>query len=66
MKRTEINRLFADIDPGRMSLLPVLDQFHQGVMITDTHGVILYMNDTQARIDDLRIDGAIGRTVRDL
>ena len=36
MKRTEINRLFADIDPGRMSLLPVLDQFHQGVMITDT------------------------------
>ncbi|MDX2452556.1 sigma-54 interaction domain-containing protein [Desulfosarcina sp.] len=66
MKRTEINRLFPDIDPGRMSLLPVLDQFHQGVMITDIHGVILYMNDTQARIDDLRIDDAIGRTVRDL
>ena len=66
MKRTEINRLFPDIDPGRMSLLPMLDQFHQGVMITDTHGVILYMNDTQARIDDLRIDSAIGRTVRDL
>ncbi len=47
-------------------MLPVLDQFHQGVMITDTHGVILYMNDAQARIDDLRIDDAIGRRVSEL
>ena len=66
MKRTEINRLFPDIDSGRLSLLPVLNQFHQGVMITDTHGVIVYMNDAQARIDDLRIDDAIGRSVSEL
>jgi arginine utilization regulatory protein len=66
MKRTEINRLFAGIDPGRISLLPVLDQFHEGVIITDTRGVILYMNDTQVRIDDLRINDAIGRTVTEL
>ncbi len=66
MKRTEINRLFAGIDPGRISLLPVLDQFHEGVIITDTHGVILYMNDTQVRIDDLRINDALGRTVTEL
>ncbi len=66
MKRTEINRLFPSIDPETISLLPVLDQFHEGVIITDTRGVILYMNDTQVRIDDLRINDAIGRTVTEL
>ena len=49
MKQTEINRLFADVDPGKIYLRPVLDRFHEGVIITDTHGVILYMNDTQLR-----------------
>ena len=63
MKRSEIQQRFPGIDPAWISLLPVLDQFHEGVIITDTHGVILYMNDTQLRIDDLRINDAIGRTV---
>ncbi len=66
MKRTEIYRLFPGIDPETISLLPVLDRFHEGVIITDRHGVILYMNGTQLRIDDLRIDDAIGRTVTEL
>ncbi len=66
MKRTDINRLFPAVDPAMISLLPVLDRFHEGVIITDTHGVILYMNDTQLRIDDLRINDAIGRTVIEL
>ena len=66
MKRSEKNRLFPDVDPSTISLLPVLDGFHEGVMITDAQGVLLYMNDTQARIDDLRVRDAIGRTVTDL
>jgi arginine utilization regulatory protein len=66
MKRSEINQLFRGNDPATVSLLPVLDQFHEGVMITDSRGVVLYMNETQARIDDLSIGDAIGRTVSDL
>lgn len=66
MKRSEINQLFRGNDPATVSLLPVLDQFHEGVMITDSRGVVLYMNEAQARIDDLSIGDAIGRTVSDL
>ena len=35
-------------------------------MITDADGVVCYMNDAQATIDDLRIDDAVGRKVTDL
>jgi arginine utilization regulatory protein len=66
MRISEIKRLFPDIDPGKISLLPILDQFHEGVMITDTQGVVLYLNATQAKIDDLGTSDAIGRTVTDL
>jgi arginine utilization regulatory protein len=58
--------IFSGIDPGTISLLPVLDQFHEGVMITDARGVVRYMNAAQARIDDLRVNDAVGRTVTDL
>jgi arginine utilization regulatory protein len=63
MKRAEIIHLFPDVEPSVLSLLLVLDQFHEGVMITDVKGAVLYMNDAQAMIDDFKADDAIGKTV---
>ncbi|HSO18209.1 MAG TPA: sigma 54-interacting transcriptional regulator, partial [Desulfosarcina sp.] len=66
MPSTDIHRLFPGIDPATISLLPMLDRFHEGVMLTDARGVVLYMNALQARIDDMEIDAAVGRRVADL
>ena len=53
MNKLEIIRLFPGVDSATISLLPVLDQFHEGTIIADGQGVVLYVNDTQAMIDDL-------------
>jgi arginine utilization regulatory protein len=66
MHEWTIKRLFPDIDPASISLVDVLAEFHEGVMITDADGVVLYMNAAQARIDDLEIGAAVGRKVTDL
>lgn len=66
MKFSELHHLFLDMDPGSIALLPVLDDFHEGVMITDDKGVLLYMNAAQAKMDDFEITDAVGREVTDL
>jgi len=66
MDSSTIRRLFPDVDPASISFLDVLADFHQGIMITDANGVVLYMNPGQARIDDLKVDDAVGRKVTDL
>ena len=66
MDNSKIKRLFPNIDLASISLIEVLADFHEGVMITDADGVVLYMNAAQARIDDLEIDAAVGKKVTDL
>lgn len=66
MRSSTLKRLFPGVDPGEFALLDVLDDFHEGVMIVDAQGVVRYMNDAQAKIDDLTIHDAIGRKVTDL
>ena len=61
-----IQRLFPEVDPASIALLPVLEHFHEGVMITDAQGVILYMNAAQAKMDDFIAAETIGRRVTDL
>ena len=66
MKKSRTHHLFPGIDPVQIACLPILDDYHEGVMVTDEQGVVLYMNNAQARIDDLDIDASIGRRVSDL
>ena len=66
MQGLEMGHLFPDADAATISLIPVLDEFHEGIIITDALGVILYMNTAQAAIDDLKVKEAIGRKVTDL
>ena len=54
------------LDVGNIDFLAVLDHLDEGVIITDTEGVIHYYNTTQAEIDDLKPEEAIGKKVTDI
>ena len=66
MKKSTIQALFPEVDPATFSLLPILDRFYEGVMITDTDGRIVYFNAAQAKIDDLAPEYAVGKKVTDV
>ena len=51
---------------GGLDLLPVFDAFDEGVIITDKHGRIIYYNEAQAAIDDLRPGNVIGKSIADI
>ena len=53
-------------DLGTLDFLPVLDAFDEGIIIADTRGRILFYNETQAGIDDLRPGNVIGKRVADI
>ncbi|MBC2744566.1 MAG: sigma 54-interacting transcriptional regulator [Desulfosarcina sp.] len=53
-------------DLGALDFLPVFDAFDEGIIISDTHGRILFYNETQAGIDDLRPGKVIGEKVADI
>lgn len=53
-------------DLGRLDFFPVFDALDEGIIITDTRGRILFYNETQAAIDDLRPGNVIGKRVADI
>lgn len=52
---------FEDID-----IFAILFHMHEGVLITDQNGVILFYNAAQSQIDDFDIDYAVGKKITDL
>ena len=56
--------VFPDFD--NLDFLPVFDAFDEGIIITDTGGRILFYNEAQAVIDDLRPGKVIGKRVADI
>ena len=61
-----IKNLFPDVDPASIAVLPVLDQFHEGVIVTDALGRILYINELQEKIDELTLPDVKGKSVVDV
>jgi arginine utilization regulatory protein len=53
-------------DRDNIDFYPVFDAFDEGIIITDTNGRILFYNETQAGIDDLRPGNVIGKRVTDI
>ena len=53
-------------DFDSLDFLPVFDAFDEGIIITDTSGHILFYNETQAGIDDLRPGTVIGKPIADI
>ncbi len=44
----------------------ILADLHEGVIIVDSHGEILYYNKAMAKIDDVNIDYALGKKITEL
>ena len=42
----------------------ILKDLHEGVIIADVHGEVLYYNKAMAKIDDLDMDYALGKKLR--
>lgn len=53
-------------DLRSLDFLPILDQFDEGVIITDTDGRILFYNEVQAEIDGLRPANVMGKHIADI
>ena len=53
-------------DFDNLDFFPVFDAFDEGIIITDTDGRILFYNEAQAGIDDLRPANVIGKRVGDI
>lgn len=49
-----------------IDFVSILDSLDEGVIITDTEGVITYYNQTQAKIDDIDAEFVIGKKVTDI
>ncbi len=65
MSDQPVNRpVLPDFD--NLDFLPVFDAFDEGIIITDTGGRILFYNEAQAGIDDLRPGNVIGKRVADI
>jgi len=52
---------FNDID-----ISTILLDLHEGVLIADSEGTIIYYNRAQSQIDDVDIDHAVGRQITDI
>ena len=60
-----MQHFFPEVDPALIAVLPVLDQFHEGVILTDALGRILYINALQEKIDELTLLDIKGKSVAD-
>ncbi len=66
MPESKLSQLLAGVENDSKLLFSVLDRFHEGILITDAHGSVLYMNQMQATIDDFDTEQVIGKKVTDL
>lgn len=55
-----------NIDLNQFSFLPLLEDFFEGILVTDAEGRVLFVNQEQARIDDMPPDKLLGKKVTDI
>ena len=66
LNKNSIEHIFHSIDMNLIGFLPLLNDFFEGVLITDKQGRVLFINDEQARIDDLSPQSVLGKKVTDI
>jgi arginine utilization regulatory protein len=54
------------LDFGQIDFLDLFDDFDQGVLMTDMDGMLVYYNETQAKIDNLEPRDALGKKITDV
>jgi len=64
--QSDIRKLFPEIDIDKFSFIPLLEDFYEGITVTDYLGRVLFMNDEQARMDDIQPETVIGKKVTEI
>lgn len=57
------NLLLNGVDLTAVDFSSILSTFHEGVVITDKYGIILYYNTSMGKIDDIEPNSAIGKAI---
>jgi len=55
-----------DFDFSGIDFMQLLGDLDQGVLMTDTEGVIVFYNETMSKIDDLAPSDALGKKITDV
>jgi len=63
-KNKKPERFLQDLD--NKDYLSIFDDFSDGVLVTDAHGVIVYYNRAMSHIDELNPDHALSRKITDI
>ena len=66
MKAFEKHDFLSGIDLASIDVFSILDNFYEGVIITDAEGTIVYFNEVQAQIDDFDPRDVIGKKIAGL
>jgi arginine utilization regulatory protein len=64
--KNDIHGLFPGLDMNQFSLLPLLENFFEGIIVTDEYGRVLFVNEEQERIDDMPARALLGKKVTDI
>ena len=54
------------LNPNDIDIHRVLSSMHEGVVISDTTGKVWFFNETQAKMDDMDPEDAIGKKITDI
>lgn len=65
-EKNDIHGLFPNLDMDQFSFLPLLEDFFEGIIVTDEYGRVLFVNEEQARIDDMSPKELLGKIVTDI
>ena len=67
MRDQRLTRVLSELlNCQNVDMFSFYEELHEGVIITDNTGTILYYNGTQAKIDDIDRDYATGKKITDL
>ena len=61
--KKDIGNIFPELDISKFSIIPLLEDFFVGIIITDTLGRILFVNEEQERIDGFLLKDISGKKV---
>lgn len=66
MRPKDLSRLLPGLDMNQLSFPDLLENFFQGIIVTDSQGRVLYVNPVQAAIDDLPALSLVGKKVTEI
>ena len=61
--KKNIGSIFPKLDMSQFSIIPLLEDFFEGIVITDTQGRVLFVNEEQERIDGFLLKDISGQKV---